>query len=534
MALVILDDQDNRLQYSGQWIASPPASSSRYYFHTSSGSRANNATLTFTFSGTSAKLVGGYDANTSCSGTFVLDSASTAFTSPNTTTPPNQQVIWSAASLQDAEHTLTFTLASCSVGSTAAFWLDYVLYAPSVNASTSDVLYFIDDADQRLAYTGNWTSQTGNDGDFELTSHVGYGGASFRLDFEGSLVSMHGRIGNDTNGASTKATFFIDGGAPFTFSSLSQNKITFNQALFQSDSLRAGNHTLVGTSQSGSLWVDYVLVQPSAPGSDAVETPSHSAFGLPAMIGVAVAAVALAVGIALAVILRKRFTKGGRCRTPARHRKSRPVISAPNVASFRHVGHTPLRPNAQTIYPPIPSSSESIRSQTTSNPFDTPPPSPRARSYTTVGSSSFVGPPIAACDPLDAGYATHYPRASTFTATSTSGSGASVPISATASASGRSRRFPSVGGDGDSIVDLKRRQQAYLAAQTSAVPAYDDLHHHTDTTSISAPSIGGISHSSSVRPLPQIPSASLGPPVASGSGSGAHDFDDLPPVYTNV
>ncbi|KAJ7058138.1 hypothetical protein C8F01DRAFT_1149705 [Mycena amicta] len=531
MSLVIIDDQSSQLQYTGLWNAGGTTSN---YDHTASSSRAAGATMSLHFNGTSASLFGGYDAGASCSGSFTLDSNVTTFTPPVLTSPLSQQLIWSSASLPDAEHTLTYTLTSCS-SSSGDVWFDYLLYAPSVNASTTDgVLFFVDDTDSRLAWAGNWIPTSGNDGDFQLTSHVGSQGASFQFEFEGTLVSVHGRIGNDTNGANTEASFSIDGSSPVSFSSPPQNSITFNAALFQSDSLAPGKHTLVVTSQTGSLWIDYLLLQPDPSAQDSFASTSHSPISTGEIAALAAGAVVLAVVIALAVIFRRRLFKGRQSRTPSRNNKSRLNISAPDIASFTHVSHTPWVP--PTTYPPTHSSSASFRSRethTTSNPFDTPPPSPHARSYVTNGSSSLGGPPVTATDTFALGHAVPPPssaRMSTITATSASGSGASVPVSVSASASGHSRRHPSLGGDGDSVAELKRRQQAFLAAQPPSAPAYDEL-------DVDAASVGGMSRSSSLRPLPRIPPA--GPshpaapqPPAAGSGYHPYDDDELPPVYT--
>ncbi|KAF7297147.1 hypothetical protein MIND_00947700 [Mycena indigotica] len=501
MSLVIVDDQSSLLHYSG-------------------GSWEAGASYVFRFNGTSTSLHGGYDAGTSCSGLFTIDANATTFTSPNLTTVLNQQVLWSSGTLADTEHILNYTVTSCAPSSTGHVWFDYLLYSPSINASTDDLLFFIDDTDPRLTYTGNWTAQTGNDGDFQLTSHGGSQGASFRFEFEGTLVSLHGRIGDDTNGANTKASFSIDGAPSVTFSSPSQGSITFNQALFQSDTLSPGKHTLVATSQSGSLWVDYLLLQPN-PSTQNLTPVSHSSLTIGEIIGMAIGAVVLALIIALAVLFRRRLFQRSPSRKPSRNHKSRLVIGAPDVSTFTHVSHTPWVPS-RSFYPAT-NSSASVLTHSTSNPFDTPPTSPHAKSFVTASSSSLSGPPVTALDTFSLGQAAPppsntTPRTSTITATSASGSGGNVPFSV--SATGH-RRHPSLSGDGDSVAELKRRQQAHLAAQSLAVPSYDELE-HAETASI-----GAVSHSS-LRPLPRIPPA--GP---SGQASSSnYDYDDLPPVYT--
>ncbi|KAJ7223087.1 hypothetical protein GGX14DRAFT_426811 [Mycena pura] len=185
MSLVILDDQSSSLKYTGIWTGGGTTS---HYDHTASASRAAGASMAYSFTGTTIAVVGSYDANTSCTGTFALDSNVTTFSSPVLSAPLNHQTIWSSALLSDAEHTLTYTLASCTSSSAGYVWFDYILYTASAsNASTDGVVYFIDDSDSRIAYSGNWTAETSNDGDFQLTSHGGKQGCSFQLEFEGMV-----------------------------------------------------------------------------------------------------------------------------------------------------------------------------------------------------------------------------------------------------------------------------------------------------------------------------------------------------------
>ncbi|KAJ7141884.1 hypothetical protein C8R43DRAFT_585621 [Mycena crocata] len=195
--------------------------------------------MTFQFSGTSVSVVGSFDAKTSCTGTFSLDANLTTFVSPALSDPLNHQTIWISSPLPDAPHTLTYTLSSCSSSNDAPgyVWFDYILYIPSTNASTNGFTYFVDDRDSRLDYSGNWTAETNNTGAFELTSHGGLQGSAFELEFEGTSVSVYGRIGNDSAGVATQASFSIDGAAPRVFAAPFQNTISYNQPLFQSDTL---------------------------------------------------------------------------------------------------------------------------------------------------------------------------------------------------------------------------------------------------------------------------------------------------------
>ncbi|KAJ7041204.1 hypothetical protein C8F04DRAFT_172001 [Mycena alexandri] len=251
MNSVIVDDQSLQITYTGAWTG---GGSSNNYDHTTTASRAAGATMTFPFSGTSVSVVATYDADTSCTGTFSIDGNVTTVTSPVASTTLNHQSIWSSALLPDGSHTLTYRVASCtSTSSTPGYvWLDYILYTPSPNASKNGLVYFVDDSDSSITYSGNWTVETGKDEDFALTSHGSKQGCSFQLDFEGTIATVYGRTGNDSDNAATQMSFSVDGASPVVFASPYQTTISYNQALFQSTNLAQGKHSLVATSNSGT------------------------------------------------------------------------------------------------------------------------------------------------------------------------------------------------------------------------------------------------------------------------------------------
>ncbi|KAF7373369.1 hypothetical protein MSAN_00546500 [Mycena sanguinolenta] len=503
MNLVILDDQSSQITYTGLWTG---GGGQLNYDHTASASRAAGATMTFSFSGTSIFVVGSYDPNTSCTGSFALDANVTTFSSPSLSTSQDHQTIFASAVLPDGPHTLTYTLASCSSSSSNAapgnVWFDYILYSPSANASTNGFIYFIDDNDSRIDYSGNWTAETNNDEDFGLSSHGGPAGSSFQLDFEGTYISVNGRIGNDSVNTATQASFSIDGATPVIFSAPYQTSVAYNQPLFQSSSLAQGKHSLVATSQSGTLWVDYILLQPDPTTNTTVlAAPAHSA-NIGEIAGAAGGALILILGIALLVIYRQRIgIFKGRRAAP-----SRPLSRPPNFLVFSPPETTTIHSQPETTTYPPSRSSHSIYALDPRNPFDTPPISPQAPSYATSGS-----------------YFSSSSSANSQTgliSSATETKGKAPPSPPFASSSGHSRRIPSLGGDRESMADLKRRQQL--------APPLDD------TVSISSSSYAPSSAPSStpsrapskVRPLPVIP-------PDSGSGGGTnYDGDEPPPVYT--
>ncbi|KAJ7938142.1 hypothetical protein B0H13DRAFT_1133946 [Mycena leptocephala] len=338
MNLVIVDDQSSQIKYTGLWTN---GASSRSYSHTASASRVVGATMTFPFSGTSVSVVGSYDANTTCTGSFAIDSNVTTFSSPTLSAPLDHQSIWTSAPLPDANHTLTYTLSSCTSSSSndtpGNVWFDYILYTPSSNASTNGFIYFVDDSDSSIDYSGNWTVETNNDENFGHTGHGGTQGCSFQLDFEGTSVSVYGRVGNDSTNSASQMSFTLDGTSPVVYSAPYQSAVSYNMPLFQSEALEQGKHSLVAASQSGMVWVDYLLVQPDPSTNITLAATEHSSVNVIEFAGIGVGVLVLAVAIALLVIFRRRLFKGRRP-TP-----SRPLTRPPNFHVF-----SPEKPRHQT------------------------------------------------------------------------------------------------------------------------------------------------------------------------------------------
>ncbi|KAJ6619044.1 hypothetical protein B0H10DRAFT_2027394 [Mycena sp. CBHHK59/15] len=485
---VIVDDQSSLIKYTGLWTG---GGTSIQYDNTASASRVAGATMTFPFSGTSVAVVGGFDANTSCTGTFSLDSNITTFVSPVLQQPLTHQSIWKSAPLADGPHTLTYTVSSCtSTGNDVGYvWVDYIIYNPSANASADGLVYFVDDSDSRIDYSGNWTVETANDEDFELSSHGGKQGCSFQFEFEGTSVSVHGRIGNDTVGVATQASFSVDGSTPVVFSAPYQSSISYNQPLFRSDTLDKESMSPV------LLWFDYLLFQPASSAANVTvpSAPHSGSVTAGEIAGIIVGGLLVVVGIALLVVFRRRLFK----------RRHYPVLSRPlNLVEVRDVASSSHIPwQSDNAYPPTPSS-YSFHSPAPLSHSHTPPISPRSDSFPSSSNHSRRTQitndhnDIMSVPPMSPSYA---------------------------SSSRHSRRVPSLGGNGDgdfSAVDLKRRQQLVPVADYDQSPT---------PSSSRAPST-----TSSRRPLPTIPPDSGVRPVAGGSGYADDDTFtlDLPPVYT--
>lgn len=307
---IIIDDQDARIKYSGLWTN---AGSDVNYNHTLSSSNATGATMSFTFSGTSVYLVGDFGSGGTCSYSLTLDGAVAPLSSQNYPSPEHQQTIFSSDILTDGEHTLVYTLSSCqpAAGNVPGsyIWLDYLLYTPSINASVDGVKYFIDDTDNQLKYTGNWT-ELGEDGDFRHTKHGGNTSSTLQFTFQGTAISVHGRVNNGTG--NTQGTFSIDGSSPTTFTAPPQSTISYNKEMFANSNLSPGQHTLIVTSQTDDLlWIDYLLVQPGSATTspNASTNPSKSGLSVATIVGIVLGSLVLVAAIVFLVFYLKRSVR---------------------------------------------------------------------------------------------------------------------------------------------------------------------------------------------------------------------------------
>jgi hypothetical protein len=180
----------------------------------------------------------------------------------------------------------------------------------------------------------------------------------------GTYVSVHGRVGNDS---ATQVAFALDGAAPVLFAAPAQSSagVASTQPLFQSAALAQGRHTIVATAQyafssfvlpppsfppsplpppppladaphrSGTLWVDYLLVQPNPSTNTTLPAAPRGAVGVGAIAGAAGGALALVVGVVLLVLFRRRvfaFARRGRkSAAPAPARRPDLLVSSTRV-----------------------------------------------------------------------------------------------------------------------------------------------------------------------------------------------------------
>lgn len=312
--LIIVDDQDADVSYTGTWTS---AGSALEYSQTIHASNETGASMSYNFTGTYISVYGDYDMGGSCSLVFTLDGKSTTVDTPHINATAHHRQIWASSQMSNGNHTLVYSVDSChktNASSSGTYgWFDYILYQPSPSTFPT-AKYVIDDTSPDIKWAGNW-SRTGVDGDFNVTAHASTKGASLELQFTGSAILVYGRLINVTN-TLTSAAFAIDGGAGETFNAPAQNATVFNEQFFASKALSQQEHTLTMTALSdGAIYIDYFIIRStqsvsSGGGSTGSSGRSHR---IGAIVGGIVGGVVGIIAIAAAVyFLLKRGKRPGK------------------------------------------------------------------------------------------------------------------------------------------------------------------------------------------------------------------------------
>ncbi|KAF7374394.1 hypothetical protein MSAN_00323400 [Mycena sanguinolenta] len=277
MNVVIVDDKDSSIAYSGTWETGGTAVE---YHGTTTWSPLQGSIATFAFNGSQVTVFGSIRATfaPTASMNFVVDGGpSGTYIAGSVTNTIHHIPLWVSPSLNEGPHTLVITQGEAMAAPTLGpIFLDYIIY--NTTSSTAGP-YFIDDSDARVTYTpaSSWQNIQ-SDPDFGHTSHASTSpGNSFVLQFEGSSISMYGDIKNGSN-----ASMVIDGGTPVFFAPpIQTTNVTANSLLFKSGALSDGTHSLAVAAENGSpVSVDYFLVTPNSNASSN-SSPSSSASGSP-------------------------------------------------------------------------------------------------------------------------------------------------------------------------------------------------------------------------------------------------------------
>lgn len=352
----------------------------------------------------------------------------------------------------------------------------------------------IDDQDPSVKYVGNWVPG-GHPPEYNDTvtssTHVG---DYFTVPFTGTSISVVGTMDSTSHGVVTSYT--IDGAAPAQVTTGTASGDTYNQTFWSSPSLSPGAHTLQVTlvavntapnlgSGEGTLWFDYFAVghdisssistasQSSSPSSTAAghkntatnsksSAPADSSSTSPAKnqstgssnTGAIVGAIIAVVVIILALVAfflcyrhRKNRAKNGSSDSFEKFFNNPPHASAP----------------AQNPTPPIPSTAMAMNHPVS---YNAPPraayPAPtRPHGYTPVAAS-----PLPSEDSTSVTSSNVVPPSKQFMYAHNNDNVLTynpTPIASSFSRPPTATSSTSTPYDGDSVAELKRRQQEAIA-----------------------------------------------------------------------
>ncbi|PPQ97527.1 hypothetical protein CVT26_006530 [Gymnopilus dilepis] len=267
--LVVVDDTDSSIQYTGNWFADTSGSQDNVgnygpaYQSTLHGTK-DDASLSFSFTGTKVTVLG---SNNRVNNSGTLDPSWNCFVDGSAIGPTpyfqyaeNNWSFCNKDSLSDGPHVITV---NATVTSGHTFWFDSIQYVPSASDNLSQKSVLVDNHDSSLQFGSGWAALGGT---ANLTSVPN---SIFTYEFTGTSLSWYGFIPTELPHEQATASYTIDGGQPTTFllKGLPQNAGTtvYNQKFFQTPSLSDGDHKLVvtylGSGKVTPLTLDYLIVQ---------------------------------------------------------------------------------------------------------------------------------------------------------------------------------------------------------------------------------------------------------------------------------
>jgi hypothetical protein len=139
----------------------------------------------------------------------------------------------------------------------------------TVTSSTAVTSVIYDDTDSRLAYSGNWVSQTNVTGAHEGTLHISNTIGDFvTFTFTGQEIHLYYQAGPSLG----TVTLTIDGVGPPPLDQ-SQNETQIKE--WVSNTLSQGTHSIIITHYGGgSVNIDSLIVPASTPASNRTATPT--------------------------------------------------------------------------------------------------------------------------------------------------------------------------------------------------------------------------------------------------------------------
>lgn len=228
-----VDDQDGSIHWSSGWLSS--ASASGNFDNSIHWSNTTGASVSFTFTGTTIQWIGstkyeyGY-------ADVTIDGQHAATIDLYTASWTKQQMLFMAANLSNASHTITVSVNGTKNPSSSGYYID--LDAFLVGASRP-IGQTIDDSSLSADFSGTWTSGYAT-GFYNSTDHWSNStGAYLQHTFTGTSVQWIG--GRNTNYG--KADVSIDGKLTTTID-LYSTTYDKQRLLFLAAGLAVGSHTI--------------------------------------------------------------------------------------------------------------------------------------------------------------------------------------------------------------------------------------------------------------------------------------------------
>ncbi|KAF9479285.1 hypothetical protein BDN70DRAFT_878961 [Pholiota conissans] len=267
---VVVDDTDSAITYSGPWIADKGTLDTNGnfgapYLSTSHGTNST-ASFTYKFSGTRVLITGSLQfSNPTGATTWQCFVDNQSFPSNAYTVPENNLNLCEQDTLTDGPHTLMVNVA---VTNGQTFWLDYIKFLPSANASLDTAAIAVDSTDPALLFDSGWSQ-------FAPGFQTGKAGSKLSFSFTGISVIYYGfydpSLPFDTT--THTAAYSIDGQTPVPFTvqvdagsqTSKPSGVQYNQVLFTTGNLTAGPHilevTYLGTPQTTPLTYEFLVIQ---------------------------------------------------------------------------------------------------------------------------------------------------------------------------------------------------------------------------------------------------------------------------------
>ncbi|KAF7313975.1 Peroxidase [Mycena chlorophos] len=324
----LVDDADQSIRYGGTraWsvVGSSTLTAGNFgaVYGGSSHKTTENATMSFSFNGTSMEVWGTLAVKSVANVTdptwdCLIDGIKIPYGGNESFPfPENNYPLCTQDAIVPGPHTLEIRVYSAGT----PFFLDYLTYLPLPEDTFDSAVLLYNGTDPAVSYTDGWDTFGG-----ENATDVH--GAQVRVDFHGTSASMYGFVPNERPHNATWATYKVDQAKPvnFTLNGLSSDETQYNVLMFATPPLENTQHSLVvtygGDNQHTPLVLQnfYVtnvsepffnLSSSTSASSSATSKPSarsHTPVG--AIAGGVVAGVLVLIAIASFLLWRRRRRK---------------------------------------------------------------------------------------------------------------------------------------------------------------------------------------------------------------------------------